>query len=186
MVATLPEALPRAEFSESHTRLIQAPPERVWEALWETNWSDLGPTRLFMAVRGLGLRRDARAMRGGVLAHGPVRLVRAEPPHYAAGVRVARPWQPRPTPGPDLESLDDLRDYSEPGWLKFGMDFWLVPTPEGDTLLTTRTLCEPTDAGAGRRFRPYWLVVRPFSGLIRRDLLRTLARRAMQTRRASG
>ncbi len=35
-----------------------------------------------------------------------------------------------------------------------------------------------TDAAARRRFRLYWLAIRPFSGLIRRLWLRAIKRRA--------
>ncbi|WP_158071120.1 hypothetical protein [Streptomyces sp. CB03234] len=35
-----------------------------------------------------------------------------------------------------------------------------------------------TDPGAARRFTPYWLFIEPFSGLIRRDLLAAVGRRA--------
>jgi hypothetical protein len=52
----------------------------------------------------------------------------------------------------------------------------LSPVAGGRTLVETTTLCEATDDVARRRFAAYWLVVRPFSGLVRRDLLHVLAR----------
>ena len=45
---------------------------------------------------------------------------------------------------------------------------------EGGSMLSTETRV----AGGGRRFRLYWLVVRPFSGLIRRRWLIAAAKRA--------
>jgi hypothetical protein len=45
---------------------------------------------------------------------------------------------------------------------------------EGGSVLSTETRV----AGSGRRFRLYWLVVRPFSGLIRRRWLIAAAKRA--------
>ena len=44
--------------------------------------------------------------------------------------------------------------------------------------LTTETRVLLTDARARRRFRLYWLVVRPMSGLVRRSWLRAAKRRA--------
>jgi hypothetical protein len=44
--------------------------------------------------------------------------------------------------------------------------------------LSTETRVWLTDAQARRRFRAYWLVVRPFSGLVRRSWLRAAKRRA--------
>lgn len=44
--------------------------------------------------------------------------------------------------------------------------------------LTTETRVQAADARARRRFRLYWLFIRPWSGLIRRLWLREIARRA--------
>jgi hypothetical protein len=46
------------------------------------------------------------------------------------------------------------------------------------TLLETETRVLATGPRAKRAFAAYWLVVRPGSGLIRRELLRAVARRA--------
>jgi hypothetical protein len=46
------------------------------------------------------------------------------------------------------------------------------------TVLSTETRVLATDAAARRRFRRYWLAIRPFSGLIRRVWLRAIKRRA--------
>ncbi|HEX6701472.1 MAG TPA: hypothetical protein VF101_12155 [Gaiellaceae bacterium] len=45
--------------------------------------------------------------------------------------------------------------------------------------LRTETTVEPSDAAAERRFRRYWRVIAPFSGLVRRSWLRAAARRAL-------
>ena len=75
-----------------------------------------------------------------------------------------------------MASLDDLRDFDEPGWLKFGMEWTLSPLAGGRTLVETVTLCEATDERSRRRFSAYWALIRPFSGLIRRELLGVVAR----------
>jgi len=82
---------------------------------------------------------------------------------------VGRPWQLRGGGRPDA----DFRAFDEPGYAKMAMDFRL----DGG-LLTTETRVLLTDAAARRRFRAYWLVIRPFSGLIRRVWLRAIKRRA--------
>jgi len=43
--------------------------------------------------------------------------------------------------------------------------------PDGRTRLLTETRVHCVDAGARRRFTPYWWLIRPVSGLIRRRLL---------------
>jgi hypothetical protein len=49
-------------------------------------------------------------------------------------------------------------------------------------ILTTETRIEPTDALSGRRFRRYWMLIRPFSGLTRLVWLRAIRRRALSHR----
>ncbi len=179
MKTTLSKALPAAEFVEHHHRIVGLPPEIVWEGLNRTRWSDLYWSMSFFAVRGLLSPRAVRAREELLLvADGPVRPLYATPPWEFVGARVARPWQRRPERGPYLGDLDAFTAFSEPGWLKYGMDFRLAPLPGGRTRLETSTLCEPTDAVARRKFAPYWRAIRPFSGLIRRDMLRAVAARA--------
>ena len=47
-----------------------------------------------------------------------------------------------------------------------------------DGRLVTETRVRLTDETARRSFRGYWLVVRPFSGLVRRSWLKAAKRRA--------
>jgi hypothetical protein len=57
------------------------------------------------------------------------------------------------------------------------MDLRAVPDGAG-ARLETETRVFLTDRSSRRRFRAYWLVVRPFSGFIRRRWLRAAKRRA--------
>jgi len=62
---------------------------------------------------------------------------------------------------------------AEGSFAKMALDF-----RAGGGELATETRVWLTDARARRRFRAYWLVVRPFSGLVRRSWLRAAKRRA--------
>jgi len=85
----------------------------------------------------------------------------------------------------DVRSLDELRaasvaELTRPmpdGWVRIATDFRLDAT-DGSTLLSTETRVLATGPTARRRFRLYWLGIRGGSGLIRRELLRAVARRA--------
>lgn len=174
-MTTLAKALPNARFSERHWLDIDGSPDQVWAALSAVQWGDLRLTAPLMALRGLGQIQGLREQR--LLDQGPVTLLHTDPPHYAAAGEVGRPWQLRPEPGRTPTSLEGLSAFGEPGWLKYGMDFVLEAAGSDRTRLTTTTLCEPTDESAARRFRPYWMLIRPFSGLIRREMLHAIARR---------
>jgi hypothetical protein len=71
----------------------------------------------------------------------------------------------RPHPQPD------------PGGAVAAMDFRLEDT-QGGILLTTETRVAVQDRAARRRFAIYWVVIQIGSGLIRRDLLQAVRRRA--------
>ncbi len=176
MMTKLAEALPGVSFSEAHSLDIEASAEVVWAALTSLEWNDLRVTAPLMLLRGM--RRTPAAGRQRVLEHGPATLMCLESPKYAATAAIGRPWKLIPEFGPKTTELHDIAGFREPGWLKYGMDFTLEELPTGHTRITTTTLCEPTDELARRQFRRYWLLIRPFSGLIRRDMLRAIARRA--------
>lgn len=183
-LTTLAQALPLEEFAEYHTTVVSARPEAVWTALHETRWGDLTVTIPLVMVRGLG-RLSTRHSPRLLDPSGPVRVLLSELPAYVAGGRIAKPWKPRPDRGPDVDTLAELAAYDEPGWVKYGMDFALTPLPGGRTRVTTTTLCQPTDDSARHAFAPYWRLIRPFSALIRVDMLRAIGARAEAGERAA-
>ena len=71
---------------------------------------------------------------------------------------------------PDL--VEFFVDFSVPGWAKMILNFRAAA---GE--LTTETRVLLTDDGSRRAFRRYWLVIRPFSGVIRRRWLAAIVRR---------
>ena len=73
---------------------------------------------------------------------------------------------------------EGVRTFDEPGYAKAVWDFRLAAQPDGTTRLSTETRVRCLDAPSRRRFRLYWRVIRPFSGLIRIALLRAVAREA--------
>ena len=85
-------------------------------------------------------------------------------------------WRPRP----DLRATDTrrFREPLEPGLARAAWDFRLEPLEAGATRLSTETRVHCADAATRRRFRPYWLLVRPGNGLIRRAMLAAIRRAA--------
>lgn len=175
----LSRALPGAQFAEWHCRVIAADPERVWAALERVRVGELRITGPLLRLRTGGRLKAADSARVMHLPS-PEAPLFTEPPRVAAGGLIGMPWRLRPVVGPSVGTLGELRAFDEPGWLKFGMEWLLTPLPGGGTLLETSTLCEATDAGAHRRFRPYWYLIRAFSGLIRRDMLHAVERAALR------
>jgi hypothetical protein len=82
---------------------------------------------------------------------------------------VGRPW----VLTAHLERDADLRSFSDPGYAKMALNV----TYEGCTL-ATETRVELTDSRSRLLFKLYWLVIGPFSGVVRGAWLRAIARRA--------
>ena len=80
-------------------------------------------------------------------------------------------------PAPAVMDAAALRAWSQPGWIKAGMEFRLEPVRAG-TLLSTETRVLATDPKTRRAFAAYWFVIRPGSSAIRREVLKVVARRA--------
>ena len=72
--------------------------------------------------------------------------------------------------------LESFRAFDRPGWAKGAISFRIEPLEDGSTLLTTETRVRCVDDAARRRFAAYWSFIRVFSGWLRRDFLRRIAR----------
>lgn len=171
-MVTVGEMVPSPQFRERHERRIAAPPAAVWEAIQELSLGDLRLSSALMRVRSFG-RRPA----GRLLEHGPVPVLATEPERSVVAGGVLQPWKLRGGATPPALDAAQLRAFGEPGWVKVAFDFVLVPDA-GGTRLSTETLVAATDARTRRLFGLYWVVIRAGSGLIRRDLLRAVARQA--------
>ncbi len=159
-------ALPAWHHRERHSIHVEATPERALAAALEVRAAEMPLVRALFRLRGL--RPDS----GGTLLEA-MRKDGFE--HHADGVYVAigRPW----TPSGGLRPAADFAAFDEPGFAKMALEFRAVPERDGSRL-ETETRVFLTNAAARRRFARYWLVVRPFSGLVRRSWLTAAQKRA--------
>ncbi|MCW2994546.1 MAG: hypothetical protein JWQ18_2041 [Conexibacter sp.] len=181
MDSPLDRVLPEFAHREVHTVVVDAAPELVWTALHEVSGRDLPVTRLLTMVRGLGARGAGKPLIDRFVAGG-FGIVLDEPPRALAIAAAGQPWKPRggkrialPVAG------EEVSEFVRPGFVLMAMSFGLEPLGGrggGRTRLSTETRVQPTDAAAARTFRPYWMVVRAGSGIIRHELLRAVKRKA--------
>ena len=142
----LDEWLPRWHFSESHRRLVAAPPERVWDELIALRGSEVRLMRMLMALRALPavvMRRRYslapardRSLLDGFLAGGFLVLARDSDEIVIGG--VGRFWRPR---GAGLVRLADPQQFvhfADSGFAKAAVNFHTAADQRG-TLLTTET-----------------------------------------------
>lgn len=165
----LDRVLPEWHFRERHARRVAAPAERVFAAVREVTLAELGVFRVLARLRGIRVPADRP-----IFEAGPWRMLAEDPGRELVLGAIGRPWRLR---GGDSPAAD-FAAFDRPGYAKLAINWRL----DGTTLSTeTRVLL--TDDASRRAFRRYWLVIRPFSGLIRRVWLRAIARRARRAPR---
>lgn len=165
-MTALDRVMPAWHFSERHAVDVDAPPERALAAACEVRLRDIPAAWALLTARGLSPGAADRTFVGLMLGGGFV-VAAEEPGRELVLAGVGRPWRV-------VERLRrgvDPIAFAEPGWARMAMTL----RAEGGRLVTeTRVLL--TDDASRRAFRRYWLVVRPFSGLTRRLLLRAAKR----------
>jgi hypothetical protein len=157
------DALPEYDVRTRHEIAVDASPEQALAAAKAVTTSEAPLLRFLFRLRGLRARGDRPIW--DAMAGASFRPFDAD-----TLVGLGRPWRPwerlHPRDG-------DFRAFAEPGWAKLAMEFRAE-----DGRLVTETRVQLTDDAARRSFRRYWLVVGPFSGLVRRSWLKAARRRA--------
>jgi hypothetical protein len=178
---------PHWDATEIHTIEIAAPRDAVYQALWTTNLADSRLVRCLLALRALPKLFKPRGrfptrlrtltldglLQGsfGLLAEAPGREI-------VIGV-TGQFWRPVSNTLPFDEV--DFRDAVRPGFARGIWNFAVQEASDGRTVLSTETRVVCSDGISRRKFRVYWLVVRPFSGLIRILMLRAVRKHATGT-----
>jgi hypothetical protein len=164
----LDEVLPHWHHRERHERRVAGPPDRVFAAIREVTLAEMPVGRLLARLRGI--RSDTSKPLFEEMGRLGFRVAAEEPNREIVFAAIGQPWKLR---GGRHPKDTNFRTFTEQGYAKMAMNFRL----ERGTLSTeTRVLL--TDPASRRAFRRYWIVIRPFSGLIRRIWLRGIARRA--------
>jgi hypothetical protein len=167
-----------------HAAWVPASPERALEAVKAVEPRELPFTRLLFAARFLPARllRRGQPLLGTSMplyellrAEGFV-LLGEEPGRETLLGVVGRFWTLRGGSSGVVETPEEFVAFETPGYAKAAMNFLVEPEGAGSRI-RTETRVATTDPATRRSFRRYWLVVRPGSGLIRREWLRAARRR---------
>jgi hypothetical protein len=197
----LDEILPEFHVRASYGTRVVASPERVYASVWTANFDHWGLMRALFMLRGLpallaapretwrrvraqGGRGRRRVRLEDVLASGFTLLGERPGEELVLGT-IGRFWLARGELRPVRP--ESFREANVAGTAKAAWNFAVHPAPGGRTVLTTETRVLCADHATRRRFRTYWAVIGPFSGLIRREMLaaiRDTAEVATHTRAA--
>ncbi|MEM9748978.1 MAG: hypothetical protein AAF945_19965 [Actinomycetota bacterium] len=185
---TLDALVPDPPFRERHRRRVDAAHEHVATAMLDTTTSDISILPPLMALRTLPARLSGSRqvdldgplpLLDAFRSEGFVDLGQTVEPEFASihmGA-IGKFWHPSGNAPVPLDDIDAFLAFDEPGFNRIAFD--LVATElDGAVELTTETRVAGTSPDADRRFRPYWWLIRGPSGLIRRQWLAAIDRRA--------
>lgn len=178
------EFLPAYDAIARHQIDIHSPAERVYAAACKLDLSGSAWVRWLFRLRGLPalfLPHAKQKQEGlgltldGLLKNGFILLSETPPREIVLGL-VGKFW----TFSGCIQHLDkaEFLGFTTPNYAKAVWNFFLSPQTEGITRLFTETRVLCLDETSRRRFRFYWVFIRPFSGLVRMEALRAIKRQA--------
>lgn len=170
----LDDFLPAYELSERHRIEIDAPASRIDAAFREVSIADIPLARALWWIRRLG-RPYGDATKPFIGGELPGVVLEDVPEEGIVLGLTGQFWRllggqhdvARPT------TAEEFLAYDRADSCKVVIDFRV-----GQGSLATETRVHVADPASRRKFRRYWFVVRPFSGLIRILLLRAARGRA--------
>jgi hypothetical protein len=193
--------MPNYDLAIVHSWVLRAPPEKCFETIVGYDLFQIPVFRVLIGARVLPQRLADVARRRGRQAAEPSApptfrlrdmpsrgwmLLGERPGVELAFGGVSQPWKPRAgspsTPG----TREEFAAFDQPGFVKLVESTRVDPYGERSSIVTMETRVLATDDESRRRFRRYWLVVGPFSHLLRRTAPRVFARKLGDSRVVGG
>jgi hypothetical protein len=166
----LDQWMPEYDVAARYEAAVDAPPERVWRGIQEMRSGDLAIARWLMTLRRWDFRRPPQIpMLEAMTREGFLLLEQRENEEVVIGV-AGRFWT-HSGGVVRLASPEAWRAYGEDGSARATMNFRIE-----NRRVITETRVQTFGPAARRRFRLYWTLVGPFSGLIRRAFLSQIRR----------
>jgi hypothetical protein len=180
--------LPQYDVISRDALIIRASAARVYACLKSADMNASLVIRTLFAVRGHSSgfagraagapRTEQRTLTLDALAQSFFVLLGERPGDEIVLGLVARPWMPRY----EMRHVEAsaFTSFAEPGFAKIA---WSFKLDEADGIrLSTQTRIRCLDRASLVRFRLYWAFVGPFSGLVKRELLRLVRKCAQRSR----
>jgi hypothetical protein len=164
--------LPQYDINAWYQIDIRAPIERAYSVARFLDMCDSRMVRWLYHLRGLpeyGLTFD------GMLKWGFVLLAEKPSQEIVFGL-IGRFW----THSAQIQSInaDAFVKFDQPGFAKAVGNIVFIPQDNGSVRVTTETRVHCLDDTSQRYFRLYWLLIGPFSGIIRKEWFRLVKQRA--------
>ncbi|MFQ5631279.1 MAG: hypothetical protein ACE5I1_21105 [bacterium] len=159
--------LPEFDYNEIHNTTIGAPPAVVYPLVRHLDFNASLITRILFKLRGLpanDLSLDAMLCSNGF-------SILEELPEKEIVIGGMANSKVKPVP---IENGEQFMHFNERNGLKIAWNFALIEAETGHTKVSTETRVRCLGKTTKRKFAIYWFFIRPFSGLIRREMLRIL------------
>ncbi len=168
-------SLPNYDFRADYQIRINSLRSRVYECLLHVDLSELWLMRLLMTLR-TGKKWPSHPAAGDLRQRlqGTGFVMLNEIPNDEIVIGVAgRFWRPDGGRCMDLVKADFI-DFARTGYAKAAWNFKLraASSESESTILSTETRIQCLGAAAWWKFRIYWSLIAPFSGLIRKAILK--------------
>ena len=178
----LDDIMPEYQFSERHSQRIHARPGPVMNAIRQSTLGELKSYILLMKIRGMALRRpyrdpgnfqDVRVLDAlSSPGSGYIPLASSEQEIVMGGVGSAVSRRR------EVNSLPEFAAYSQEGGVKVAFNLRVEDTGDGWSKVNTETRVLALDDLSRPIMTRYWRLIVPGSGLIRRQWLESIKRRA--------
>jgi hypothetical protein len=181
--------LPRYDFAVVHADVLRAPPARSYGAASGLDLFQAPLVRTLLGIRGLpqgvvgtlrgrwktAAQSSRRTFRfKDMVGLGWILLGETPGVEMVLG-QVSRPWKAVAASTDAPTTPEQFTSFDEPGFAKIAASLRIDPYGNDSSILTLETRVALTDDESRRRFKRYWLLIGPFSSLIRRMALRLLA-----------
>lgn len=165
MLSLIDTYLPSYTFSEYHEIVIRSQAQKVYECAMQLDFSHSAFIRLLFKIRGLPTRK--MTIEGFVSDAGFTMLEENPPEEFLVGFWAGKGIQ-------SIPCLKAFKDNTISPWIKVVWNFKLIALENDQIKLSTETrvLCIGTAAKIG--FGLYWMLIRFFSGEIRKIMLRLI------------
>lgn len=189
----LNDILSSFDVTEVHSIQVRARPEIVFSAMKEVRLDEMsGMVRFLLSLRSIPERMvgregvtapAARPLLSCMLDNGFVLLGEEEQCEIAFGrmapASIGRVWKASSSVDVPLAGPDEFLAFHDPEYIKVAANLMMEPDDEGGFVVRTESRCLAMSSRALREFLPYWRIIRPFSGLIRRLWLRGIRAHAL-------
>ena len=174
-MSAIDDWLPEYQVRARYSILVGGSPEKTAAALKKASFADLPIVRGLMRLRGyrLGNAKPAASPAVEACRFGSFLELVTGPEEVVLGI-AGRFWRPDGGIVRDL-TPDGFRDFRRIGYAKAVWNFHVSPV-HGSSQLSTETRVQTFGRPATVKFRFYWVLVGPFSGLMRKAMLREVKR----------